>query len=117
MMLFIHSQLPFTAHKKDDLVQLVAWYEKEPFDTDRMKKDFKVEYQGGVYRLGLKGMDEFPHFAMAFYKEDGNMLNVVSMTDRGFQKLVKKLNNYDFGLPKTLRCGFIRPCSTPPIPF
>ncbi len=99
MMLFIHSQLPLTAHKKDDLIQLVAWYEKEPFDTDRLKKDFKVEYTGGVYRLGLKGMDEFPHFAMAFYKEDEKLLNVVSMTDRGFQKLVRKLNNFDFGLP------------------
>jgi hypothetical protein len=98
MMLFIHSQLPLTAHKKDELIQLVAWYEKAPFDTDRLKKDFKVEYTGGVYRLGLKGMDKFPHFAMAFYKEDENLLNVVSMTARGFQKLVKKLNNFNFGL-------------------
>lgn len=100
MMLFSGSQLPLTPHKNDDLVQSIAWYDQESFETGALKKDFQVEYAEGVHRFGLKRWNEFPHFATAFYKEDEKLLNLVSMTDRGFRKLVTKLNAYGLSLPE-----------------
>ena len=99
MLLLTGSRLPVTFNKKDELLILSSDYDLESLDTERLKANFKVEYNSGVYRLSLKRWDAMPHFAVAYYDEGEAILMLTSMTDRGFDALTEKLYDHGVRLP------------------
>ena len=99
MLLLTGSRLPVTYNKKDELLILSSEHDLETLGTEPLKENFKVEYNPGVYRLSLKRWDGPPHFAVAYYDEGGAVLMLTSMTERGFDALTQKLNDYGLSLP------------------
>lgn len=99
MLLLTGSRFPVTFNKKDELLILSSDHDLEFLDSEQLKENFKVEYSSGVYRLSLKRWDAMPHFAVAYYDEEEAVLMPTSMTERGFDALTQKLNDYGFGLP------------------
>jgi hypothetical protein len=98
MLLLTGSRFPVTFNKKDELLILSSDHDLESLDTEPLKENFKVEYNAGVYRLSLKRWDAMPHFAVAYYDEGEAVLMLTSMTERGFDALVQKLNDYGLDL-------------------
>ena len=99
MLLLTGSRFPVTFNKKDELLILSSDHDLESLDTEPLKENFKVEYESGVYRLALKRWDAMRHFAVAYFDEEEAVLMITSMTERGFDALTQKLNDYDLGLP------------------
>lgn len=99
MLLLTGSRFPVTFNKKDELLILSSDHDLESLDTEPLKENFKIEYNSGVYRLSLKRWDAMPHFAVAFYDEEQAILMLTSMTERGFDALTRKLNDYGLGFP------------------
>jgi len=96
MLLLTGGRMPVTVNKKDELLILRGEQEQESLDARQLKDHFKVEYNKGVFRISLKQWDEPPHLAAAYYDEEEKRLTVVSMTDRGFSALAKKMNEHGF---------------------
>lgn len=99
LMLINGSRFPMTIHGKDKIVQVLAEHPLEAFDSSRLKKNFKVEYAKGVYRLTPEAWGEAPHFAAAYFDEGRKTLLLTSLTDRGFRGLTDRLNAHGFSLP------------------
>ncbi|MEO8764781.1 MAG: hypothetical protein ABI416_10860 [Ginsengibacter sp.] len=99
LMLISGSTYPLIINGKDEILQVFAEHYLESFDSTGLEKDFKIEYARGIYRLSLGAWGGPPHFAQAYYVEERELLLVNSLTERGFQNLVKKLNQHGFGLP------------------
>src|SRR5690606_6991403 len=99
MLLLTGSRFPVTFNKKDELLILSSDHDLGSLDPEPLKENFKVEYNARVYRLSLKRWDAMPHFAVAYYDEGEAVLMLTSMTERGFDALTQKLNDYGFGLP------------------
>ena len=98
MMLLSGAAYPLIFHKEDQIVHVMAGYNDDSFDTGSLDKHFKVEYAGGVYRITLKRWGGHPHFSTAYYDEKREVLFISSMTDRGFNALVNRLNAYGYNL-------------------
>ena len=98
MMLLSGSTYPLTVHKNDQIVQSVAEYDVDAFNTIGLDKDFRIEYVNNVYRLALKRWSGHPHFSAAYYDETRRTLSLYSMTDRGFRSLVDRLNSLGYDL-------------------
>lgn len=94
MMLLAGANLPLAFNKEDQIVQVIAEYERDSIGTKKLTKDFITECNRGVYRLSLKKWSEHPHFSQACFDENINTLLLSSMTDRGFNALVEGLNEY-----------------------
>ncbi len=96
MMLLSGSNYPLTVHKEDQLVQTRSEYSLEVINTKEMRKNFKVEYNDNVYRLTLKGWEEYPHFAHAYFDEKKKIIVLTAATDRGFHALASGLNQHRY---------------------
>ena len=99
--ILLHSgaAYPRTFNKKDEMLFLMAEHDLESLDTAGMKKNFKSEYDDGVYRLTHQTMGEHPHFAQAYYDEGEQLLLFSAMTRRGFDKLVRDFNASGHNFP------------------
>jgi hypothetical protein len=97
MLLLTGARMPVTANKNDELLILSSEHPMETLDTSGLKDDFKIEYNSGVFRFSLKGWDEPPHLAAAYFDEEESQITITSMTERSFVAFIKKLNEYGFG--------------------
>lgn len=95
-MLLSGANLPPVYNKKDMLVQAMSIYDMDSIDTKLLTKTFKSEYNEGVYKLALKNWNKPPHFSQAYYDENQKLFLISSMTDRGFNAIIKALNEYGF---------------------
>ncbi len=105
MMLLSGMNYPRTFHKEDEMIYLMAEYDLEKTDTNKLKKSFKSEYDSGVYRFTHDKLGEHPHFAQAYYDEKEGILLFTAMTDKGFEKMVTDFNafGYNFSVSPYLR--------------
>lgn len=94
MMLFAGALYPFTFHKEHQVVNCIADYTTNDFDPAAYKKDFKTEYNNGVYKLSPYKLSEHPHYCAAYFDEEEDCLFLSSLTDYGFEKLAQLLNKY-----------------------
>ena len=99
LMLISVSNYPATIHGDDEILQVIAEHRMEVFDSKGLNNDFVLEYAHGTYRIKPFTWSEPPHFAAAYYDENKKKLLLTSLTDRGFQALVNKLNNHRLDLP------------------
>ena len=97
-MLISGSQYPSIMNGKDQILQLTAEHQIESFDTNGLRTEFTIEYSQGIYRLKFGSWAEPPHFAAAYYVEEDHRLLLTSLTNRGFQALVARLNKHGLAL-------------------
>lgn len=98
MMLLNGAKMPVTVNKKDELLIMFSEHEVESIDVQKLKDEFKVEYNSNVFRITVPKFEEPPHLAAAYFDESENRLVISSMTERGFDALVEKLKQFDFDI-------------------
>ncbi len=99
MMLISGSQWPAIFHKNDRVMHLISEFDADDINTEILQKDFKIEYNEGVYRLSLKRWGGNPHFSVVYYDENEKILIPSAMTERGYETLITRLNQYGLELP------------------
>ena len=62
------------------------------FDASKMKQSFFIAWNEDVFELKLKRYNQFPHYAVAYYDENENILFRYAVTEHGFSKLTQALN-------------------------
>jgi hypothetical protein len=98
MMLLTGARMPVTVNKTDELLIIFSEQEVESIEVGKLKDDFKVEYNSDVFRITIPKFEEPPHLTAAYFDEMENRLVVSSMTQKGFDGLVKKLKQFDFDI-------------------
>jgi hypothetical protein len=93
---------PRLHHKKH---QLSYWSSSNgpldiKFDVTKLKNKFFTAWNDHVYELKLKRYSSFPHFAVAYYDENRQMIFRYALTEAGFIKLSEALINAGFPLFK-----------------
>ncbi|TSA38187.1 MAG: hypothetical protein D4R64_03945 [Porphyromonadaceae bacterium] len=96
MMLLSGANIPFTAHKQDQMVQVYSEYPVDKVDTVELKRSFTSEFCSGIYRLTLKRWGGHPHFAQVYYDENKKIVLLSASTDRGFLALVNAINQFGY---------------------
>jgi hypothetical protein len=69
MVLAYGSNYPLVAQQENEVVQVVGEGNSSTFDLQSLRKDFRVEYAEGVFKLSHEVWSEPPHFAEAYYEE------------------------------------------------
>ncbi len=101
MMLLVGARIPIIMNR-DILNQMnFSEFNFKKFDTEDLRKDFKIEYNKGVYRLQLNGADDKLHFAAAYFDEKREVLLLSAYSEPGYGELVKKLNEYGYEFDET----------------
>ncbi len=98
MLLLSGATYPPAYTKEDLIVHCISEHHINNLDTKALKNDFKIEYNEDVYRLMLKGWENHPHFAQAYYDEKRMRLQLTTMTDRGFSELVRVFVQHGYEL-------------------
>jgi hypothetical protein len=92
MMLLSGAAYPLTFHKDEQMRYMMAEYDLDKLDTAALKKDFKTEYNSGVYRFTHKKWGEPPYVAQAYFDENLKLILFTAMTTRSFRGIVKEVN-------------------------
>jgi len=98
MMLMIGSDYPLVQHGAFEVLQVTGESHSAIFDMQALKKEFRLEYAGGVFKLSHEVWSEPPHFAEAYYEEERGIIFLSALTDRGYLEMAKCLNAYAFNL-------------------
>ncbi len=96
MMLWAGAELPLTVHKENILVIISSSLEQKELEMEKFSRDFIVAQKPTVYRFALKEWDGFPHFCQCFYDEERKILSLNAMTERGYERLRKVLNQLGY---------------------
>ncbi len=99
MMLAIGSLYPRTFHGQNEFLQVQAENPLEELDTDKLGKDFRLDYALGVFRISHPKWNEFPHLAAAYFDESREIILLSAYTDKGFEELVKQFNRHGYSFP------------------
>jgi hypothetical protein len=85
------SNTPMVNARGHDLIIHQSTDQVPSLPYEKLEKDFSITSVKWVYRLGLKGYDDFPHFAFAYYNEKKKELVRASFTEVGFEFLSSSL--------------------------
>ena len=99
MMLMSGSTYPLVQHGTFEVLQVTGENHSAIFDMQAMKKEFRIEYAEGVFKLSHEVWSESPHFAEGYYEEERRIIFLTALTDRGYLEMAKRLNTYKFNLP------------------
>jgi hypothetical protein len=99
MMLMNGSTYPLVQHGAFEVLQVTGESHSTIFDIQALKKEFRLEYAEGVFKLSHEAWSESPHFAVAYYEEETEIIFLSALTDRGYLELAKRLNGHAFNLP------------------
>ncbi len=99
MMLAIGSHYPRTFHGQNEILQVQAEHPIEEMDTDKLRRNFELEYAFGVIRISHPEWKKIPHVAAAYFDESREIVLLSAYTDKGFDELVKKLKRHGYSFP------------------
>lgn len=99
LMLITGANAPLVMNGSHELVQVTGEQDSKPIDVPALKQHFQVEYAHGVFKLSHKDYSGPPHFAEAYYDETKEKISIVALTDAGYDKMTKLLNEQGFDLP------------------
>lgn len=99
MVLACGSNYPLVAQQGYELVQVSAEESVNGFDMQALRKDFRVEYAEGVFKLSHEVWSEPPHFAEAYHEEASGKLFLSASTDKGYRELSTILNTHGMNVP------------------
>ncbi len=99
IMLMTGSVYPLVKHGEFEVLQVTGENHSALFDAKALKKEFKLAYAEGVFKLSHKLWSEPPHFAEAYYEEERGIIFLNALTERGYLEMGACLNAYAFNLP------------------
>jgi hypothetical protein len=99
MLLMLSSNSPTIMHGGFETAHVTSFVKVIFSDMEEFRKDFKLEYTPGVYKITHNTWSAAPHFAEAFYDEEKELLVLYGLTDNGYQQMASKLNEFKLNLP------------------
>jgi hypothetical protein len=99
MVLACGSNYPLVVQQHYEVVQVTGEGTYTGFDVQALKKDFRVEYAEGVFKLSHEVWSELPHFAEAYYEEASGKILLFALTDRGYRELSALLIAHGIEIP------------------
>ncbi|OQP57946.1 hypothetical protein A3860_39655 [Niastella vici] len=99
MVLACGSNYPLVVQHDNEVVQVTGEGRSVKFDVQLLRKDFRVEYAEGVFKLSHEVWSEPPHFAEAFYEEASGKVLLFALTDRGYRELSTLLVAHGMEIP------------------
>ena len=101
MTLILGSEYPVTMHKSDHIVVCQSQLHLPNLELTALGKAFIIQEKDDVYELRLKHWNKYPHFATCYYDSDKGILLASALTERGYDKLIDALVDFDITLPET----------------
>jgi hypothetical protein len=98
MMLYSGSTLPMLAHRGQLVAATGAEHDLRSFESTVLKNTFRLDYNKGVYRATPRKLTDAFEFPEVYYDERRQTLFLITLTSKGFLKLVKRLNKLGFSL-------------------
>ncbi|MBK8501468.1 MAG: hypothetical protein IPL46_04245 [Saprospiraceae bacterium] len=92
------ARIPLVRNKTDQIIRNTAEYVSEEMDLEELKEDFIIDSNRNIVRLQLNNWEGPPHFATAYFDKKDDLLQLSSMTDRGFKQLIETFNKFGYGL-------------------
>jgi hypothetical protein len=99
MILAVGSNFPLVFQQETEMVQVLSESESVDLDTQKLRKDFKIEYAESIFKLTHKIWSGSPYFAEVYYAEETAELLVFALSDKGYRELAGILNNYGLNVP------------------
>ncbi len=99
MVLASGSAHPRIFCQKHESVQVAGEGIATRFDVQELRKDFRVEYAGQVFKLTHQTWSEPPHFAEAYYEEGIHKIFLHALTDLGYTKMSAILIRHSLNIP------------------
>lgn len=96
MLLMTGAAYPLIHQGKFEVVQVIGQSGAANFNVQALRKKFRVEFAGGVFKLSHKLLSGPPHFAEAFYVEETGITVLSALTALGYMKLGKLLKANGF---------------------
>jgi hypothetical protein len=97
-MLLSASNIPVVVSREHEVLYCYSSDILEKFSTEKLSSKFIVAWNKNVYQLKLKGHDQIPHFAEAYYDEKHQELVRTAMTLNGFESLTLALDKAGYEL-------------------
>lgn len=69
------------------------------YEMDDWKEAFRVGYAEEVFKMSFKKLERFPHFSCVYFDEEAEEMTLSSMTDFGYDQLVKELKKLGIDAP------------------
>lgn len=91
LLLSVYSGIPMVQHQDHKILFVISTSEVEAFEMDAWKNAFRVEYAMEVFKMSLKELEGFPHYACVYYDEQKEEMTLSAMTDFGYNSLVSEL--------------------------
>lgn len=91
ILLSVYSGIPQVQHQGYEVLYVLSTLEAKAFEMDVWKDAFRVEYSSEVFKMSLKELEGFPHFACVYFDEQQGEMTLSAMTDYGYDCLVREL--------------------------
>jgi hypothetical protein len=97
-MLMSASENPMISNNGNLIIHNTSVAPIQSFSLDTFNKKFTSAWNDDVFQLKLNNWSEFPHYAIAYIDEKKNTISRTALTDLGFDKLTKALNQNGLNL-------------------
>lgn len=94
MLLYSGAEYPKTIARGFVQHNCMSSIEVENLNPDDFRKEFKVEWNKGVYRFTHQELSAFPHLAEAFWDEKEGLFFCQALTEEGYEAQSVILNQY-----------------------
>jgi hypothetical protein len=99
LLLSVYSAIPQVQHRDHEILFVLSTMDAEAFEMDAWKDAFRVEYSNEVFKMNLRRLEGFPHYACVYYDEQEQEITLSAMTDLGYDSLVKELHHMGIEAP------------------
>lgn len=69
LLLSVYSAIPMVQHQGHEILYVISTMDANTFEMDAWKAAFRVEYAEGIFKMSLKDLEGFPHFACVYFDE------------------------------------------------
>lgn len=99
LLLSVYSAIPLVQHQGHEILYVLSTIEAVTFEMDAWQEAFRVEYAANVFKISLKELEGFPHFACVYFDEEEEEMTLSAMTDFGYDQLVGELEKLGIDAP------------------
>lgn len=99
LLLSVYSAIPLMQHQDHEILYVLSAIDANSFEMDLWKDTFRIEHSGEVFKMSLKELEGFPHYACVYFDEELEEMTISAMTDFGYDSLVGELNRLGMDAP------------------
>jgi hypothetical protein len=99
LILSVYSAVPLVQHQGHEILFVLSTIDAEPFDMEAWKDTFRIEYSNEVFKMSLKRLEGFPHYACVYFDEQQEEMTLSAMTDFGYENLLSELTSLGIDAP------------------